>query len=878
MNAFQPIKLAGYQLKSKIYDGLKTIVYQGQKESNQSPVIIKICKNNYPTFTEIVQFRHQFTIANGLDVTGIVKPIALLNLNNGYALIMEDDGSVSLNRHPKPLPLDIFFPIARQLADILNKLYEYRVIHKDIKPANILIHPTTHQVKLIDFSIASLLPKETQEIQNPNSLEGTLAYISPEQTGRMNRGIDYRTDFYSLGITFYELLSGQLPFTATDPLEWVHCQIAKKPISLENWEHIPGMLAQIVSKLMAKNAEERYQSALGLKYDLEKCWQQWQTSHQITFFPLGEQDFCDRFVISEKLYGRDVEVIQLLNAFERVATGQREMILVAGFSGIGKTAIVNEVHKPIVRQRGVFIRGKFDQFQRNIPFSALIQAFRELIGYLLAETETQLEQWRQKILASVGENGQVIIDVIPELAGIIGEQPAVPVLSGSATQNRFNLVFQRFIQVFTTAEHPLVIFLDDLQWADAASLKLIQLLMSDTGAGYLLLIGAYRDNEVSPAHPLMITLEELEKTGTNLHTITLKPLSQETINQLITDTLCCETSAAQPLTELVYQKTQGNPFFTTQFLKGLQEEGYIQFVPALLTQGRMKGGWQCDITQVRTLALTNDVIEFMARRLQKLPPATQNLLKLAACIGNQFNLDTLAIISETSLITTSQQLWPGLQEGLIIPVNEVYKFYQTEIPLNSPENQPAFAPQECTYRFLHDRVQQAAYFLIPDSDKQLTYLKIGKLLLKNTPPAQREDEIFTIVNPLNKAIDLIQTLEQRDQLIELNWIAGKKAKAASAYSTAVDYFSTALNLLSPDSWQHQYTLTLNLHVDAIEAAYLHTQFSQAATLVQTVLQNAQNLLDRVRAYELQMQMCAAQLEMIKAIDIGLEVLDQKLKQ
>jgi Predicted ATPase len=570
--------LSGYQITEQLYGGTRTLVYRGIRTSDKYPVVIKILRNEYPNFNELVQFRNQYTIAKNLDIPSIIKPLTLEVYHNSYALVMEDFGGISLSTYLKTatnekqpsnfLSLKEFLNLALQLADILDYLYQNRVIHKDIKPANILINPETKQVKLIDFSIASLLPRETQEIQNPNILEGTLAYLSPEQTGRMNRGIDYRSDFYSLGVTFYELLTGKLPFVSDDPMELVHCHLAKQSIPLSQINpEIPIILSQIVIKLMAKNAENRYQSALGIKQDLEICRAQLQKTGKIEPFELGKRDISDRFTIPEKLYGREKEVAHLLAAFERVSLGVTEMMLVAGFSGIGKTAVVNEVHKPIVRQRGYFIKGKYDQFQRNIPFSAFVQAFRDLIGQLLSESDTQLQTWKHQILAAVGDNGQVLIDVIPELENIIGKQPATPELSGSPAQNRFNLLFQKFVQLFTSKEHPLVIFLDDLQWSDSASMNLLKLLMQDTG--HLLILGAYRDNEVSPVHPFMLTVDEIHKTGATVNTITLSPLSEADLNLLVADTLNCESSLAQPLTKLVYQKNPGKSFLCHSVSQGI---------------------------------------------------------------------------------------------------------------------------------------------------------------------------------------------------------------------------------------------------------------------------------------------------------------------
>ncbi|WP_442944774.1 ATP-binding sensor histidine kinase [Nostoc sp.] len=758
------------------------------------------------------------------------------------------------------------------ICNILDILYRERIIHKDIKPANILINPETKQVKLIDFSIASLLPRETQTLINPNILEGTLAYISPEQTGRMNRGIDYRTDFYSLGVTFYELLTGELPFTSNDPMELVHSHIAKQPPNLrERGKEIPQVICDIVMKLMTKNAESRYQSVLGLKFDLENCLHQLQETGRIESFEIACRDVCDRFLIPDKLYGRKTEVSALLQAFERVSLGATEMMLVAGFSGIGKTAVVNEVHKPIVRQRGYFIKGKYDQFQRNIPFSAFVQAFRDLMGQLLSESDAQIQQWRNQILDAVGDNGQVIIELIPELEKIIGQQSPSIELSGNAARNRFNLLFQKFSQVFTSTEHPLVIFLDDLQWADSASLKLIQLLIADTS--HLLLIGAYRDNEVSPAHPLMLTLSEIQKKQATINTITLAPLSQGQVNQLVADTLKCTESWAWTLSELVYQKTQGNPFFATQFLKALHQENLIQFDFELAC-------WQCDIVQVKTQAVTDDVVAFMAFQLRKLPPSTQQVLQLAACIGNQFDLATLAIVSSKSSIETAADLWKALQSGLILPLSDVYKFYQDEtansyLSIANINQQIAISNEQlASYKFLHDRVQQAAYSLIPDDQKQTTHYHIGQLLLQQISSAARVDRIFELVNQLNYGTSLISEQRERDELAQLNLIACRKAKSATAYQASREYASIGLSMLGEKAWQQQYEMTLALHELAAEVASLSGDFQQMEKFIDIVIEQTHSLLEQVNVYGIRIQSHISQNKFAQAIAIAQKILQQ----
>ncbi|WP_226594206.1 ATP-binding protein, partial [Microseira wollei] len=854
------VALPGYRLVELLYCGSKTVVYRGIRLVDDQAVALKLLQQEYPTFHDLLQFRNQYTLAKNLDIPGIIRPYSLEPYRNSYALVMEDFGGVSLRDYVRNQSLSLaeVWEIALQVADILHGLHADRVIHKDIKPANILIHPETKQVKLIDFSIASLLPKETAEIKNPNRLEGTLAYISPEQTGRMNRGIDYRSDFYALGVTLFELLAGQLPYQSDDPMELVHCHIAKQPPSLTQF-NIPEAGDQIVAKLMAKNAEERYQSALGLKHDVEKCLSEWKETGEISPFELGERDIADRFLIPEKLYGREREVQTLLQAFDRVASGSSELMLVAGFSGIGKTAVVNEVHKPIVRQRGYFIKGKFDQFNRNIPLSAFVQALRDLMGQLLSESDVQLAQWQAKILAAVGENGQVLIDVLPELEQIIGKQPIAPELSGSAAQNRFNLLFQKFIAVFTTVEHPLVMFLDDLQWADLASLHLLKLLMNDNS--YLLLLGAYRDNEVSPTHPFIMTVEELQKAQNIVNTITLKPLAFEDTNHLVADTLNCWQELAQPLTELIDRKTQGNPFFTTQFLKALHDDGYIRF-------DRDRRYWECDITQVNALALTDDVVEFMALQLQKLPAETQQVLKLAACIGNQFDLATLAIVSEQSSTDAATALWKALQEGLLLPTSQIYKFFQ------GTESSDVQSNANPTYRFLHDRVQQAAYSLIPEDQKQSTHLAIARLLRQNTPDAELEANIFEIVNHWNRAVALLIDPLEKTNLAQFNLIAGSKAKASNAYESALKYCRTGLDILDDLGWQSQPSLMLALHEGAAAAAYLCGDFAQMEQWVSEIFAQKLHPLDRIKTYEIQIQAYSTQSRFPEAIAIAQKALEQ----
>jgi len=858
--------LPGYQLIAPIHEGTKTVIYQGRYELDGTPVIIKTLKAEYPTLEEIARLRHEYQILHSLNIPGIIKPIELKPYEHGLALILEDFGGQPLKQYINSQKTNLinFLQIASQLAQILGELHQNQIIHKDIKPQNILIKPETRQIKLIDFSIATRLEKENPTISNPNYIEGTLAYMSPEQTGRMNRSIDYRTDFYSLGITFYEMLAGQLPFNSNDPMELVHCHIAKQPTSLNQLNpEIPKAVVDIVMKLLAKTAEDRYQSARGLLADLEECLKQLEESGQIKDFTAGKLDRFGQFLIPQKLYGRETEVATLMAAFERVAVGSTEMMLVSGYSGIGKTCVVQEVHKPIVRQRGYFIAGKFDQFKKNIPYAALIQAFQELIRQLLTENSENIEIWKEQLVEALGQNGRVIIDVIPEVELIMGAQPEVPQLGPTESQNRFNRVYKQFIHVFTKPEHPLVLFLDDLQWADSASLKLLQLLITDTDSEYLLLIGAYRDNEVSPTHPTIQTIEEIEKTGAVVNNIVLQALDISNVRQLVADTLQEENNSIK-LADLLFNKTQGNPFFLTQLFKTLYSEN-------LLTFDFIKSCWQWDIRQIQSLGIADyNVVELVARNIQKLPQATQQILQLAACIGNRFNLDVCAIVNEKSPLETADDLWSALQAGLILPLSNDYK-----IPLAfqlEKQGTLLFDESRVGYKFLHDRVQQAAYSMIPENQKKATHLKIGKLLLHQYAETSLEENIFDIVNQLNIGVEFIGQQSEKYELANFNLIAGRKAKAATAYEAASKYLNAGLELMSDSSWQSHYDLMRDIHVETLEAEYLNTNFERAQEISDIVLLQTKTLLEKIKVYELQIPFYLQQNEPQLALKISIETL------
>ncbi|MBD1924655.1 AAA family ATPase [Microcoleus sp. FACHB-831] len=827
---------------AKIYQGTKTVVYRGHTNYGSHPVIIKKLHNDYPSLAETAKFKHQYEITKHLNLTGITKPLALEKYDKSWVLILEDFGGESLDnlllKNSCDLKDSLF--IAIQLSQTLGELHQNHIIHKDIKPQNVIINQDKKIVKITDFSISSLLSREDQTIGNPNLLEGTLAYMSPEQTGRMNRSIDYRTDFYSLGVTLYEMLTGELPFQSNDPMELVHCHIAKQPVPPHQLkDNIPPVVSEIIIKLLSKTAEDRYQSAFGLKADLENCLNQLQKNGSIKSFPLGLQDISDKFQIPQKLYGREQEIAELLAAFERVSQGTSEMILVSGFSGIGKSALVNEIHKPIVRERGYFIGGKFDQFKRDIPYASLIHAFQELVRQLLTESEEQISIWKTKILESLSPNCQVIIDVIPEIELIVGKQPPVPKLEPTESQNRFNLVFQEFINIFTTREHPLVLFLDDLQWADAASLKLLNIVMTTPNSQYLLMIGAYRDNEVNASHPLMLTLDEIQAYGTVVNNIALRPLELINIKQLVADTLHCEIEKSKPLAELTFSKTNGNPFFLTQFLKSLHEEKLLFF-------DNQCGMWQWDVSQIHEMEITDNVVELMIKKVKKLGLNTQNVLKLAACIGNEFNLKTLSVVNEKYDKETAAELQEAISEGLILPIGNEYKYVQTYVE-DSIANYPRYNLL-ILYKFLHDRVQQAVYSLIPETNKQQVHLKVGQLLVRNTKESDLEDKIFDIVNQLNLGRDLITTQEERYYLAKLNLTAGRKAKLSTAFQPALKYITAGMELLLEDSWNTQYDLTLSLHMERADCEYLNGNIEASEKTFEIILNKSTSNLEKTNVY------------------------------
>jgi hypothetical protein len=648
-----------------------------------------------------------------------------------------------------------FLRLAVGLSVGLRALHERGLVHKDIKPTNILVDSASGHAWLMGFGIASHLPRERQVPAPPEFIAGTLAYMAPEQTGRMNRSIDSRSDLYSLGVTLYQMLTGTLPFTAFEPMEWVHSHIARHPVApAELLQTVPTQVSAIVMKLLAKAAEERYQMATGVEKDLRRCLANWDARRRIDEFPLGEHDRSDRLVIPEKLYGRASAINGLLASFDRVlASGMPELVLVSGYSGIGKSSVVHELHKVLVPSRGFFASGKFDQYKRDIPYATLAQAFQSLVHPLLSTDEAELRIWRDAVRQALGPNGLLIVDLVPELKLIIGEQPPIPVLTPQDARRRFQLVVRRFIGVFARPEHPLALFLDDLQWLDAATLDLLEDLLAAPDVQHLMLIGAYRDNEVDPAHPLMHRLAAIGKTGAAVQEITLAPLGHDDLEQLVGDALRCEPARAAPLARLLLGKTDGNPFFAIQFLCSLAEEQLLKF-------DHRAGGWSWNLKRIQAKNYTDNVVDLLVAKMHRLPLETQRALQQLASMGNSADFDLLATVYQGSRQEMHRDLLEAVRAGLVLPSDHAY-------------------------RFLHDRVQEAAYSLIPEDARAAAHLRIGRLLASRISPTQIEEKIFEIVNQLNLSSHLITSDEERTRVAELNLVAGRRAKMSTACASAL---------------------------------------------------------------------------------------------
>lgn len=856
-------QLDAYDVQAVVFDGDPTRIYRARRLSDGMPVMLKALRDESAARQAAACLKHEYEITRRLMVPTVIRALALEQQDHLTVIVFEDFGGDSLNllARRRRFEVEELLRIAIQVARGLMEIHAANIIHKDINPSNIVYNPDSGVVKIIDFGISTALTREQAAVASAEVFEGSLPYISPEQTGRMNRAIDYRTDFYSFGATLYELLTGRPLFVVSEPIEWFHCHIAKQPVPpAEVDARIPRVLSDMVMKMLAKTAEERYQSARGIHADLQDCLDEWVAEGRITPFDLGQQDVTDRFQIPQRLYGRQKEVQQLLDAFALAGDGPGRMVLVSGYSGIGKTCLVKEIYKPVTERKGFFIAGKFDQLQRNMPYRAVAGALRDLVRQLLTEPEERLAKWRNGIMEALGANAGLIVDGVPDLALIVGPATEPAPLPPLEAEQRFHRTFRNFIQLFCKADHPLAIFLDDLQWADNASLRLIDLLIGgDARVPHLLLIGAYRDNELRPGHPVTVWLKERQAQGAFSDEIRLQPLTADALTVMVADTLGAAPSHVAPLADLVAAKTGGNPFFTEEFLKTLHRRELIIF-------SHTRGCWQWDVERIREQDLTDNVVALLTAKLRQLAPQERQALELAACIGFTFSLDLLARISQEPAAVVAGRLQAPILEGLVAPIGDAYQLIELEMAADVQE-------LTVTLAFAHDRIQQAAYNLLDDERRLRAHLTIGRFMRESLAAEVPEaEQLFATVNHLNLGASLMDDTREIGDLCRLNLAAGRQAKQSNAYPAALDYFQQALALPAEDLWQADYALALALQTDAAEAAYLSGAYETMDDLLAVGFAQAKQDLDQVPLYVVQLSACMARDQLKEAIDIALPLL------
>jgi len=872
------MRILNYTLTELLHESARTLIYRAQCDHISAPVIIKTFNQQYPSKSDLSALTHSFNIMRKINHPSIPKAYSLESHQKNLYLIMEDIGGESFKRvflsenplisekEQKPEPtsslktkksLDAFIEYAIQIVEGLSILHDNHIIHKDINPSNIIVNRSSNRVQIIDFDIASFLAPA----QPPSQLEGSLSYISPEQTGRMNRNLDYRSDFYSMGITFYELLTGQFPFEGKDIMSWIHSHIAKEPTPIRNHDKsIPEPIAEIIHKLIEKMAENRYQSTAGIKSDLTRCLQEWKQKGKIDTFRLALVDYSETLQISQKLYGRKKEVETVFECFDLVILQSSPILLtVAGRSGIGKSALVNEVHRPIVSRKGYFVTGKFEKFQAHIPYSALILAFESFLSQLLKIQPEELKSWKQKLLYALEGQGQVVVDLFPTLELIIGSQEALPSLETAPALRRFKRIFQKFVACLTNDDTPLVLFLDDLQWADMASIDMLSTLLNINNCK-LLIIGSYRDNEVDSCHYLALALDEIqkkweEKDGTiPLKKISVEPLNTKDINTLLRESLNEENT--EKLAELVLQKTAGNPFFIYQFLDLLTQKRADQGLHTLLQFDRKKCKWVWDTEEISNQHITENVVELMLEKLSSLPEITGQVLEQAACIGNSFNIQMLGVITNKPLLDIIDSLWPALEQGFVLPVGNQSNWRSQEyLAALKPTKETKLWHQsvdQLRLHFLHDRVHQAVYESISDKKKSHNHLTIGRLLIKQLTTEELDNLIFEVVEHLNKGRHLMSSQDEYLSLAKLDLKAGLKAKEASAYDSATHLLGIARAMLPDDHWSDHYQLSYTIYSNAAICEYGCTRLEEAEQLFDTLLSHTENEFERAKIYSLQL--------------------------
>lgn len=851
--------IPGYRITHTLYESERSRIYRGWRNADLLPVVLKQFRPLAQLPDEFARFEREYEVTHQLQSKRLIRAYDFLHYDGNWTMVMEDIGGESLRMlriAGKLRPGDLI-DLAIRICEGLDELHRQHIIHKDLNPSNMILNRDTGELRIIDFGIASQSAKERAIFRHPNVIEGTLAYISPEQTGRMNREIDFRTDFYSVGATLYELLTGRLPFDSKDALALVHAHIAKYPtppkefLSFENVTaseiETVRILSDIIMKLLAKNAEDRYQSPQGILHDLAYCrdlLSQGDTPDRVPLI-IGQYELPGQFSLPQKLYGRAQEINTLLGVFERVCAGIAELVVVTGDAGIGKSSVIHEVHKPITAKQGYFLFGKFDELHRNIAYSAMTEALNQLCDYVLTEPAEEFAAWQQRILTAVGENGQVLLDVIPQLADIIGLQPPVPNVGLQETEQRFRRTFQQLLRAICHPDHPIVLFLDDLQWADTASLRLLQSLLIDLNLrSALLIIVAYRDYDVHEGHPLRLCLNALAQSGVTINEVRLQPLSPEDVADFVRDAFAGDVPL---LSELVFAKTQGNPLFVRQFVQALHESDIVRF-------DEVARHWVYEMSRLRAMPIADNVAALLSQKIARLPERARQTLKIASCVGYRFELATLASLCNKPDKEVLSDVAAASEEEILIAFEQ------------------ALAPNQYWYQFAHDRLQQAAQALIPDAEKPAIHLRIARLLQKTFSEHEREERLFEVVEHWNAAAGLLTAPSDKRMLAELNLSAGKKAKASAAHQAAIAYFSAGIAMTEASDWQSQRALMFALHDELAEAAYLAANYPVMIQAISVVRDHAQYALETVRVYETEILANMAQGKIPEAARIGLSAL------